>query len=105
MNQKNDTPTPVVCTLTTKDRASQSLQWNDLRGLARSGETIPTGARTTYNLEHADAIEDLARREIGCCGSWLDIRITRDDVLTLVITTENPEGVDLIRNIAGVEKP
>jgi len=99
------TETAVICTLTTKDRVSQTLEWTDLQAISRSSEPLPNGARTTYDLEHADAIDDLVRREMHCCGSWLGITTTRAEVLTVEITTENSEGVDLIRNMAGVSEP
>ena len=97
-------PAPVVCTLTTGDLASQALEWTDLQPLARSRTPLPDGARTTYGLENATAIEDLTRRELECCGSWLEIETERTDVLTLIITTDNPEGVELIRTLAGLDE-
>ena len=97
-------PPPVVCTLTTKELATQALEWTDLSPITRSREPLPNGARTTYDLEHADAIEELTHRELDCCGSWLGIETMRSNVLTLTITTENPEGVALIRTLAGLDE-
>jgi hypothetical protein len=95
-------PAPVSCTLDTGDLAAQAVEWSDLRPIILTAVALPTGARTTYALEHAEAVEDLAHREIGCCGSWLDIETTRTDVLTLTITTANPDGVGLVRALAGL---
>lgn len=98
-------PPPIVCTLTTKEIVEQTLEWSDLRQLARSHEALPNGARSTFDLVHADAVEDLAGREADCCGSWLDTHTERGTVLTLELTTTNPEGVELIRNMAGLPNP
>jgi hypothetical protein len=97
-------PPPVVCTLTTKALAERSLEWSDIRPMALSNEALPTGARSTYRLADADAIEDLATREISCCGSWLTIKTTRSDVLTMTVTTDSLEGVDLIRTMTGLSR-
>lgn len=94
---------PVVCTLTIDKLAEQKLEWSDLAPLALSREDIAGGTASTYPLKLADKIEDLAEREISCCGSWLTIAHERhDDHLALRLTTTNPEGVDLIRSFSEV---
>ena len=98
----NPAPPPVVCTLTTKALAAQTLEWNDLAPLALSSVALPNGARSTFALEHADVVEDLATREMDCCGSWLDVSATRGDVITLELTTTNPDGIALIHAVAGI---
>jgi len=96
------TPPPIVCTLTTKDRSARSVEWTDVASLALTGEPLPNGARSTFGLNDADAIEDLAERERSCCGSWLRIETARTDVLTMTVTTDNADGLELIRSMAGV---
>lgn len=96
-----DPAPPVVCTLTTKALARRSLEWTDLARLALSREPLPNGARTTFTLADADALEELAARERDCCGSWLHIRTARTDVFTMELTTDNSDGLGLIRSMAG----
>ena len=103
MPHTDPTPPPLVCSLTAEDLAGQALEWTDLQAIARSAVPLPSGARSTYHLDHADAIEDLARREVGCCGSWLEIETARTDVLTVTITSTNPDGVALIRRLTGLD--
>ena len=103
MADSPETVPPVVCSLTTKALATRTLEWTDLRGLALSRERLADGARSTFDLADAEAIDRLAAQEIDCCGTWLDITTTRSDVLTLELTTENPEGLDLIRTMVGIE--
>ena len=91
-----------MCTLTTKALVERSLEWSDLRSLALSREALPDGARTTFALADADALEHLASREMSCCGSWLRIETARSDVFTMELTTDNPEGLGLIRSMAGL---
>ena len=95
-------PPPVVCTLTTKALAEQTLEWNDISPMALSSVALPNGARSTFALTHAEAVEDLAAREMSCCGSWISISTERTHVLTLELTTTNPDGVELIQSIACV---
>ena len=97
-------PQPVVCTLTTKELAERSLEWDDLAPVALSREALPDGARATFALADADAIEDLASREMTCCGTWLRIETSRTDVLEMELTTDNPEGLGLIRAMTGLSR-
>ena len=91
---------PVVCTLTTKALATRSLEWADVVPLAQSVTLIDGGAAAVFGLEHAAAIADLADREADCCGTWLHASVTTDaGAVHLRITTENPDGVELIRSM------
>lgn len=96
------TPPPVTCTLTTKELAQRTLQWGDLGPLAIDRTELENGVRTTYPLDMATPIDRLATAERACCGTWLDIRLTRADVVTLELTTTNPEGLAIIRSTAGL---
>ena len=103
MSTAQDAVPPVVCTLTTKERAQRGLAWTDLGGLALTSHRIDDGVTSTYSLELADQIEDLATLERNCCGSWLTISTTRSgDVITLQLTTSNPDGLEMIESIAGL---
>ena len=94
---------PVVCTLTIGRRERQQLEWADLVEHSLSRCEIEGGAESTFPLELADQIEELAGREIACCGSWLQVAHERgDDVLRLRLTTANPDGVALIRSMSGL---
>ena len=97
-------PPPVICTLTTKERSTRTLEWSDVSPLALSSEWLPNGTRSTFTLDDAAAIEALASLEMSCCGSWLTIETERSDVLMMTITTENPEGLDIIRSIAEIDR-
>lgn len=98
-----DMAPPVVCNLTMGRRELQQLEWSDIAEHAVTRSSIEGGAESTYPLELADQIEELAGREIACCGSWLQIAHARgDDVLRLRLTTTNPDGVALIRSMSGL---
>lgn len=92
----------LICTLTPDQRSAQQLEWTDLTPLALSRELIDGGVASTYPLALAEQIEELAVREVGCCGSWLDIAHERhDDHLALTLTTLNADGVAMIRSLSG----
>lgn len=94
---------PVVCTLTIGRRALQQLEWSDLAEHSITRREVDGGVESTFPLTLADQIEELADREISCCGSWLQIAHERvGDVLRLRLTTANPEGVALIRSMSGL---
>jgi hypothetical protein len=93
---------PVVCTLTTKAMAEQSLEWADLQMLASTVESLPNGARAVFPAHQAPAIGALVDREADCCGSWLEIAMTPgDDDVMVEMTTSNPEGLALIATMLG----
>ncbi|GJM39117.1 MAG: hypothetical protein DHS20C19_24840 [Acidimicrobiales bacterium] len=102
MTGMDATPPPVTCTLTTKALAQRTLEWRDLGPLALERTELDDGVRSTYPLDLATPIEQLAGAERACCGSWLDIEVTRTDVVTLELTTTNPEGLAIIRSMAGI---
>ncbi len=103
MTEPTDVVPPVVCTLVGGELPTRNLEWNDVAELSLTAEATESGVVSTYPIEIADQIEDLCNREIGCCGSWLDIKTSRlDDVIRLQITTSNPDGLGIIRSIAGL---
>ena len=96
-------PPPIVCTLSDTELAERGLEWSDLGPLALMSERIEGGIASTYPLEIADQVEDLANRESGCCGTWLATSVRRgNDVVRLELTTENPDGLSLIEAMAGL---
>ena len=101
MSTRDPVP-PVVCTLSTGARTAQELEWSDLAALALTSERVDGGIASTYPLDLAGDIEQLAERERDCCGTWLDVSTTRvDDGIRVVLTTTNPEGLELILSFAG----
>ena len=94
---------PVVCTLTLGKRTAQQLEWADLAPLALSRTEVDGGVASTYPLALADEIEELAAREVACCGSWLDIVHQRGESdFQLRLTTSNPDGAAMIRSLSGL---
>jgi hypothetical protein len=92
---------PIMCTLTTKDQASQALEWTDLHGKALHTEPLDGGAAMTFPAELAAGVEDLAAREATCCA-FLDIVTTVDgDIVRVEITSENPDALPIIELLAG----
>ncbi len=103
MSPTNEPPPPVVCTLSLGKRAAQQLEWSDLAPLALTRAAVEGGAESTYPLALADQVEELAAREISCCGSWLTIKHERrQDDLRIELTTHNVEGVAMIRSLSGL---
>lgn len=95
---------PVVCTLTTRDRGERELEWSDLGALSLTSEEIADGVASTYPLELGDKVRDLATRESACCGTWLQSTVTdMDDHLRLELTTNNPDGLAMIRSMSGFD--
>lgn len=102
-DETTDVPA-VVCTLEAGSRADQKLEWSDLGAHALSKERIEGGVLSTYPIGLAAQIEDLANREMACCGTWLATKTARvGDVIRVELTTTNPEGLGLILSIAGLE--
>ena len=92
----------VICTLDADELAEQVIEWGDLRELSLTSERIEGGVVSTYPIEIADAVEDLARREANCCGSWLDAVTQRaGSVVQLQITTDNSAGLEVILAMSG----
>ena len=64
----------VACALGAGDAAARADEWRKLRQQAGLGaEPIPAGARLWLRPEARVAVEDLLRREAGCCA-FLDLR-------------------------------
>jgi hypothetical protein len=96
---------PVVCTLTTKSLARRRLEWADLRAIAFDAKELRRGAIVELPLDRYEDVADLVARELTCCGTWLDIELRRKtDRLVMRIITSNPDGVELIRKMAGLAK-
>ncbi len=94
--------TAVACTLSLVELSAQGLEWADLAALSLRSERIDGGVASTYPVEMADAVEDLARRENGCCGSWLSAATERcGEVIRLEVTTENAAGLGVILAMTG----
>ncbi len=103
MTTQNESIPPVVCTLVEGELPTRNLEWNDVGELALTAEPIELGVRSTYPIAIADQIEDLCGREVNCCGSWLTIESYRtNDAIRVEITTANPDGLELVRSIAGL---
>lgn len=93
---------PIVCTLDDGQLREQGLEWSDLAALALSSETIDGGVVSTFAPALFDRVQDLANRESGCCGSWLDVKVSQvDDVVRLELTTANPDGLAVIAAMMG----
>lgn len=95
---------PIVCTLTTKAAAAQASQWVDLHHRAIEVRAIDGGARFTLPASMVDDVEGLAQRERSCCA-FLDIQTTvHGEVLTLEITSADPEALPVIAAMAGISR-
>lgn len=95
----------LTCTLSDAARAERKLEWADLGALKLTSERIGDGVASTFPLSMLEAIEDLASRELGCCGSWLGISTSVvADVVRLELTTTNPDGLATILAMSGVEQ-
>lgn len=99
------TNVPVACTLTSNGATKQALEWRDLHLRASTVAAIEGGVRMTLPASLVDEIEDLARREAGCCAYLtIDTSVT-DDVLTLDISSANPDALPVISALAGISFP
>ncbi|MGI9611962.1 MAG: hypothetical protein ACR2QO_03560 [Acidimicrobiales bacterium] len=92
------------CTLEPGARDARELEWSDLGSLALSTERIEHGIASTFPRELQAQIEDLASRELDCCGSWLNISITiAGEAVRLELTTSSADGRALLDSIAGFD--
>ena len=96
---------PIMCTLTTKEAATQALEWVDLQHRAISVNEVEGGVRMTLPASLADDVVDLARREAGCCAFLTIDTSVVGDVLTLSISSANPDALPVIFALAGVPLP
>lgn len=94
---------PVACTLTTKQAAERTLEWTDLQHRCTSVESIAGGVRMTMPASMAADVRDLARREVDCCSFLVIETAVEADVLTLDITSPNPDALPIISVVSGIE--
>lgn len=93
----------LTCTLDATAQSHRRLEWADLCALALSSERVTNGVVSTFPLELADDVVDLATREGTCCSSWLTATTQRvGSVIRLSITSEDCNGQATIHRIAGV---
>lgn len=93
---------PVVCTLSDHKRDEQLHDWKQLFARASGVEAVDDGVSARFPIGLLDDIEALATAERACCGSWLQIRVTRDgQQVRLVVSTQNADGLGLIRELVG----
>ena len=105
MSTRADIVPDVACTLSTKGRSAQVLEWVDLAKRAIDSTEVAGGVASTFPVELAAELEDLVDREVSCCGTWLDLTLTRSgDTVRLELTTANPDGLALVRSIAGTDQ-
>lgn len=97
--------TPIACSLTDRDAGQQALEWVDLQRRATEVAAIEGGVRMTLPASLADDIEDLARREAACCAFLTITTAIVDDVLTLEISSANPDALPVIAALAGISIP
>ncbi len=103
MSESTSSRGPVMCTLSSRQRSQRVLEWSDVWRLARTTGRIEGGVVASFAVALAADIEDLAQRELDCWRSWLDISTHRSvDAIHLKVTTANVDGVDVIRQMAGL---
>ena len=96
---------PIACTLTTKEASIQLLEWVDLQHRATAVAPIERGVRMTLPASLVTDVEDLARREAGCCAFLTIDTSLAGDVLTLDISSANPDALPVIHALAGIPAP
>lgn len=110
MTSNNQTPSdksvqPVMCTLIEKDKRTQMLEWGDIAPLTTSTQRLENGVVLEFDADIAEKVVDLAQREAGCCGTWLSIStLVSEDKVRLEVTTDNPEGLDILNTMLGLSK-
>jgi hypothetical protein len=93
---------PIVCTLTETDATEQALEWVDLQGRAVEVAAIDGGVRMTLPASLVDQVTDLAEREARCCA-FLTINMSvADEILTLDISSPNPDAFPVISALTGI---
>ena len=98
----SSTTSPIVCTLDEPAAAHQLLEWDDLQHRATSSRRIAGGVRMTFPAELEADIVDLVDRERQCCA-FLDIETRTDgDLVTLEISSQNPDALPVIEIFAGI---
>lgn len=95
--------TPIACDLSLTEGARQALEWRDLQRRASSVEPIEGGVAIEYAAELRPRVEDLARREAGCCA-FLEFRLSDlGDGVRLTITSEHADAVPVIELLTGAD--
>lgn len=96
---------PIACTLTNSEATPQLLEWVDLQNRASAIAAIDGGVRMTLPASLVDEVEDLALREAQCCAFLTIDMAVVDDVLTLEISSANPDALPVISALAGISLP
>jgi hypothetical protein len=98
-------PIAVACTLTTKDAATQVIEWADLRSHMTSVERIEDGVEMTFPIAMAGDVRDLAAREATCCAFLTLVTAECGDEVELRITSDAQEAAGVIDLLAGTGEP
>ncbi len=93
---------PIACTLTNNEATKQALEWVDLQHRAEAVAAIEGGVRLTLPASLVDDVEDLTRREARCCAFLTIDTSVVDGVLTLDISSANPDALPVISALAGI---
>jgi tRNA G37 N-methylase TrmD len=100
-NHLADPNTPIVCTAGAAQAATQVREWSGLQRQAVERQPIDGGARLVLPAHLAEQVQDLARREAGCC-SFLTICTTIDgDRLTVDVTATDDGARPVIAMLSG----
>ena len=96
------TDSPIACTLTNNVATTQVRGWVELQHRCTEVAAIEGGVRMTLPASFADEVADLVRIEAGCCA-FLTIKTSViDDVLTLDISSPDPDALPVISALAGI---
>lgn len=90
---------PIVCTLTSRERAAQGDRWQQLLVRWNARIAIAEGG-VTIRFDDAGAraeLEDLVARE-RCCCKWMNLDL-REEGRDLVLTVSAEGGADAIREL------
>ena len=96
---------PISCSLTANEAAGQLNEWEQLQRHVLRTETVAGGAALIFDVALAERVEDLAAREVECCG-FLSITTSRSgEELRLEVTSEDPEAAPVIALLTGARAP
>lgn len=94
---------PIDCNLGGEARAGQELEWSTLSSFASAASEIRGGVRVELPAAMYGEVADLVERELACCGSWLNLRLTRQgSEIVLIATSTTEEGAATIRNMVAL---